>query len=632
MLWPHLRLAALLAAALILTAPRAPALAFFDTAVELERARAALADRQGRAAVTILETALTSAPATDRPALLGELRRAYELAALQAEAAGQIRLAEAYCDNLKLLEQAAPKAESAGVAPAPAEPDPKTPPEPPAPIESVIPTPAPAPAPGPIEAPTATEPGSIAVDPADQPFGEPFETLPIPDSPGSIPNRPRTDLGEPSPGRDEIPTLAPPSTGEPEQIVPPSRPEVNLPEADAAFRAGRYDDAGRLYGTLAAEGTLPESRHDHWAYCRCVAVVRRINAQPESRDEWAEIQSEIREIRKLAPRNWFSEYLRNLAQQRSTQMAQAHPSQFVVRGSSPEETESPRPPGRPAMAPPASDRAVAGTPSAPSSGAQAVGNWQVRTTPNFRILHADAALAERIAEAAEAAREVISRRWTGSSPAGPWAPRCDIYLYPDARTFSDRTGQPADSPGFSTMGLNNGRVIARRVNLRADAPKLVEAVLPHEITHVVLADLFPTTQIPRWADEGIAVLSEPVSEQQARAADLVEPLAEGQLFRVQTLMTSDYPDGRYWDLFYAQSVSLTRFLVEQGDAGRFIAFLQGAQRQGFESELRRVYAIDGFEDLQTRWLAYARRQAESPGAGDSVPARIASEESATRRE
>ena len=37
-----------------------------------------------------------------------------------------------------------------------------------------------------------------------------------------------------------------------------------------------------------------------------------------------------------------------------------------------------------------------------------------------------------------------------------------------------------------------------------------------------------------------------------------------------------------------------------------IQFLQGSQRNGYEAELRRVYKIDGYADLQRRWLAYAR--------------------------
>jgi hypothetical protein len=194
----------------------------------------------------------------------------------------------------------------------------------------------------------------------------------------------------------------------------------------------------------------------------------------------------------------------------------------------------------------------------------------------------------------------------GQSPAAAWSPRCDIYLYSSATLFAQMTGQPEDSPGFSTMGLSGNRIIARRVNLRADHPNLVTAVLPHEVTHVVLADLFPTQQIPRWADEGMAVLAEPPSEQQLRASDLSAPLASGRVFRMQDLMTTDYPDGKYWGLYYAQSVSLTRFLVEQGTPAQFIKFLQASQRSNVETQLKQVYQIDGYADLQRRWAAHAR--------------------------
>jgi hypothetical protein len=51
---------------------------------------------------------------------------------------------------------------------------------------------------------------------------------------------------------------------------------------------------------------------------------------------------------------------------------------------------------------------------------------------------------------------------------------------------------------------------------------------------------------------------------------------------------------------------VTRFLVEQGTPAQMIQFLQGSQKNGYEAELRRIYRIDGFGDLQRRWLAYAR--------------------------
>jgi hypothetical protein len=261
-------------------------------------------------------------------------------------------------------------------------------------------------------------------------------------------------------------------------------------------------------------------------------------------------------------------------------------------------------------------------PTAPTAAASAVpapeANLAPVETANFRVIHSDRALAERVAQAAESARESQMKRWTGSSHPASWSPRCDVYLYATAKTFSRETGQPAESPGFSTMGLNSGKIIARRINLRADHPNLVKAILPHEVTHVVLADLFPHQQVPRWADEGMAVLAEPASEQNVRANDLEDPLATGRLFKVNDLMVMDYPDGQYWGLYYAQSVSLTRFLVESGTPSQFIKFVQTAQRTGFETALKQVYEIGGYADLQSRWLAYARSRSNSALAASTT--------------
>ena len=136
--------------------------------------------------------------------------------------------------------------------------------------------------------------------------------------------------------------------------------------------------------------------------------------------------------------------------------------------------------------------------------------WQTYETPNFRVFHQNARLAEAAANAAESVRADQARRWSSPTADRPWTPRCDLYLYPTGKVFAKETDQPESSPGFSTMMCNGNRVVARRMNLRADHPLLVTAILPHEVTHVVLADLFTTQQIPRWADEGLAVLAEPI--------------------------------------------------------------------------------------------------------------------------
>ena len=55
----------------------------------------------------------------------------------------------------------------------------------------------------------------------------------------------------------------------------------------------------------------------------------------------------------------------------------------------------------------------------------------------------------------------------------------------------------------------------------------------------ILADIFPVKQVPRWADEGMSVLSEPEAEQALRARDLTEPLSRDVLFHLDVLMTAD---------------------------------------------------------------------------------------------
>jgi hypothetical protein len=241
---------------------------------------------------------------------------------------------------------------------------------------------------------------------------------------------------------------------------------------------------------------------------------------------------------------------------------------------------------------------------APASGSA----WQTHETANFRIFHQNARLAESAGQAAEAVRAAQASRWGSQAAFKPWSPRCDLYLYPDGKALAAATHQPENSPGFSTVTSNGSQVVARRINLRADHRNLIAAILPHEVTHVVLADLFTAVQIPRWADEGIAVMAEPRSEQQLRWEELQQPLETGRLFALDRLVAMDYPNSRDWSLYYAQSVSLTRFLVELAPPERFIGFVLDSHQKGIETALKETYQINGFAELQERWIAYARQQ------------------------
>src|SRR2546423_9176713 len=91
---------------------------------------------------------------------------------------------------------------------------------------------------------------------------------------------------------------------------------------------------------------------------------------------------------------------------------------------------------------------------------------------------------------------------------------------------------------------------------------MMEAVLPHETTHVVLAGMFGNHDVPRWADEGIAVLTEPSFKVELHRRNLEKNHQEGLLFGVLELMQlRDYPPARRIGAFYAQSVCLVEFMA-----------------------------------------------------------------------
>jgi hypothetical protein len=528
----------------------------------VDEARALIARDEPAAAVDRLETALLETPRDRLPALLEVLRSAYDLAATRAEATGKTSDAKHYREALKLLSVEVPK---------------KKPPT----EKEVL--------------PEQTSPAE------EMPEDRPKEKVAIPSA-------------EVAPGE--------------------------LARGDAAWKARRYLDAGASYARLAKAGKLPPQRSDQWAYCRLVAVLERINGGPKSPPEWAEIHAEIDHIRLLSPKNWYSEYLRNVVVERSGGVRPADPSRLVVRGAAPEEPPPARSPKTRTVANPAPRTTI--PPSLPSAPEEPVkeeaaapveigragpsyGNWKTYVTANFQIFHNDEELARKVALRAESARRDSAKRWTGAEPKSLWTPKCDLYLYPTAAIFAQETQQPPESPGFSTAGLSGGRVTARLVKLRADNDKMLDAVLPHEVTHIILADLFPVQQIPRWADEGMSVLSEPEAEQALRARDLADPFRKDVLFHLDVLMKTDYPSGSYWALFYAQSVSLTRYLVGQGTPPQFIRFVKATQQTNIDTALRQHYKIDGVAELEARWKAHTRAalnpSTATNGAADGVTRR-----------
>jgi hypothetical protein len=371
-----------------------------------------------------------------------------------------------------------------------------------------------------------------------------------------------------------------------------------LDQAEAEFAGRRYENAGKLFEQAyqASQG-FNDATRERWAYCKYYVVVQQLNQAGTL--PATDLEREVRLAQVLAPRlvDYGKDLLRKIDDRRGGPAAAAAPA--AGKGETPA-------PAAVAVAVRHSDRQADG--------------WAVAETSNFRILHNQPRdFAEKVAQTAEATRLAMAKKWFGEA-GDDWNPRCDVYLHATAADYSKATGVPANSPGHSTIrSEGSGRVVGRRIDLHCDNADLLGAVLPHEATHVVLAGRFGEFAVPRWADEGIAVLSEPAEKVQRHLRMLPQYRQEGRLLTLQQVMqTNDYPDPRHIGAFYAESVALVDMLVKEKDPQTCVQFLREGLKNGYEPALRRYYSIGSFDELEQRWrrLALAERGPTSVAEGN----------------
>src|SRR5207248_5612163 len=111
--------------------------------------------------------------------------------------------------------------------------------------------------------------------------------------------------------------------------------------------------------------------------------------------------------------------------------------------------------------------------------------------------------------------------------------------------------------------------------------------------------------IPRWADEGAAILSEDEEEQQRHVEFLEQLQKAGRLYPLNRLLSfKDYPDNVL--ALHAQGYSVTRFLVERKDRQTFLTFVKQGMDQDWDTALERHYGLRNVQDLEKAWLAHLR--------------------------
>lgn len=224
----------------------------------------------------------------------------------------------------------------------------------------------------------------------------------------------------------------------------------------------------------------------------------------------------------------------------------------------------------------------------------------LESSEHFVVRARNARLARFLADQAEAALQRIC----GVILAGQDFPHSvDIYVWADPAEFAAHAASaPEWSGGCFSIDCRGG-VITRRIDLTqrtADgrfAAIMVDRVLPHEMCHLVVKELFGDAACPLFLDEGLAMLAE--SEIDNRRIELAGAALAGKAkIALGDLLVRRRRDAGDPAVFYAEAFSLTEFLHSRLTGPQFAAFLKHVRYGcGVAEALQRALYVapdDGF--------------------------------------
>jgi hypothetical protein len=158
--------------------------------------------------------------------------------------------------------------------------------------------------------------------------------------------------------------------------------------------------------------------------------------------------------------------------------------------------------------------------------------------------------------------------------------------------------------GSSLVRPRSGAITSRRIDLRTDIPDFLNAALPHEICHLLVADGFRDRPAPLWYDEGLALLADAPAKRRLHQRDLEIGIRQGTTFRLVELLSAErYPSADRMGVFYGQCASLTQFLLEESPPERIHDLAAQTQIVGVSAALRQTYGVTP-QLLERRWLQW----------------------------
>lgn len=217
-------------------------------------------------------------------------------------------------------------------------------------------------------------------------------------------------------------------------------------------------------------------------------------------------------------------------------------------------------------------------------------------TTNFVVSAPTPELAKEIGDQAEVFRRQLSDEWLGKE-LPPWSKPCPIHAQVEPNLGAG---------GATSFVFDRGEVFGWKMNIQGSRERILDSVLPHEVTHTIFASYF-RQPLPRWADEGACTTVEHPSEVSKQERNLIQFLRSGRGIPFsQMFAMKDYPK----DVMplYAQGHSLAEWLIENRGRKAFLEFVgDGMQDENWPRAVREHYGFPNLVTMQNAWNDWVKQ-------------------------
>jgi hypothetical protein len=224
-------------------------------------------------------------------------------------------------------------------------------------------------------------------------------------------------------------------------------------------------------------------------------------------------------------------------------------------------------------------------------------------TANFLVAAPTETLARRIGDAAEQYRHTLAVEWLGQ-PLPRWSRPCPIKA---------EVAPHLGAGGATSFVFDRGEVFNWTMTIQGSEERVLDSVLPHEVTHTIFASHF-RQPLPRWADEGACTTVEHPVERARQHRLLIEFLTTGRGISFPHMFAMrEYPA----DVLplYSQGYSLARFLIDRGGRQKYVAFVaDGLATEDWSTALTKFYGIRDVAQMQSVWLDWVKQGCPAPPA------------------